>query len=172
MTTRIELQSGDLNTFHADVLVNATTSSLLGNAVVEAAGPGVLKEIQRIRESNLTDGLSAGATVATNAGNLPAKWIVHTVAPEWDADEDRSETLTSCYTESVELADKLGALSIVLPAIGLDSGWPAEDAARIAIAALQSTDTHVELVTVIINDNSALSAFESSLAAGREDPAA
>jgi len=106
MPITISLHRGDITTFEADVIVNAANSSLMGGGGVDgaihaAAGPGVLVEIQRIRESNLTNGLPAGEAVATNAGNLPAKWIVHTVGPVWDADEDRSATLTSSYVESI-----------------------------------------------------------------------
>jgi len=165
MTTRITVQRGDITGSTADVLVNATTAALLGNALLEAAGPGVVKEIQRIRESNLTDGLPAGGAVATNAGNLPAKWIVHTVAPSWDAEEDRSELLASCYVQAIELADKLGALSIVFPAIGLAEGWSADDAARIASDAIASTDTHLESATFVIDDDAVELAFGSTVTA-------
>ena len=165
MTTRITVQRGDLTRTTADVLVNATTSSLLGNGLLETAGPGVVKELQRIRESNLTDGLPAGGAVATNAGNLPAKWIVHTVAPVWDAEEDRSDLLASCYVAAIELADKLGALSIVFPALGVAEGWSVDDAARIAFDAIASTDTHLESATFVIEDDAAEQVFASAVQA-------
>ena len=170
MSTRIALHRGDITTFPADVIVNAANSSLLGGGGVDgaihaAAGPGVLAEIQRIRESKLTDGLPAGQAVATNAGNLPAKWIVHTVGPVWDANEDRSATLASCYVESIELADKLGATSIAFPAVSTGVyRWPLVDAARIAIEALRGTETQVGLVTMVLFSDDALAAFEAALA--------
>lgn len=177
MTTRIAIERGDITTFHADVIVNAANSSLLGGGGVDgaihaAAGPGVLKEIQRMRESNLTNGLPAGQAVATNAGNLPAKWIVHTVGPVWDADEDRSSTLASSYVASLELADKLGATTIAFPAISAGVySWPIEDAARIAIEALRSTDTHLDLATFVLFNDSAYAAFATALAESPNDEA-
>ena len=70
----------------------------------------------------------------------------------------------SCYIESMELADKLSALSVAFPAISAGAyGWPIDDAARIAIEAIRATDTHIELVTFVLNSDEALHAFENSL---------
>lgn len=169
MPTRIELIRGDITTHSADAIVNAANSSLLGGGGVDGAihrvgGPTILTETRRLRESQFVDGLPAGQAVSTNAGNLPAKWVIHTVGPVYSADEDRSETLTSCYVESMELADMLSALSVSFPAISAGAyGWPIDDAARIAVDAVRSTDTHIELVTFVLNSDEALRAFENAL---------
>ena len=98
MTTTIAVFHGDITQFEADVIVHAANSSLLSDSGEEGAihrvgGPEIIAEIQRIREVKLTDGLPAGEVVSTNAGNLPAKWVIHTVGPIYDTDDDRSLTL-------------------------------------------------------------------------------
>jgi O-acetyl-ADP-ribose deacetylase (regulator of RNase III) len=171
MTTRIEVHRGDITAFEADVIVNAANSSLFGGEGVDGAihrvgGPIILKETQLIREVKLTDGLPEGEAVSTNAGNLPAKWVIHTVGPVYSATEDRSATLASCYLESMELANNLSALTIAFPAIGAGAfGWPMAEAARIAVDAVKSSDTHVELATFVLFSDEALTAFTEALAA-------
>jgi O-acetyl-ADP-ribose deacetylase len=103
--------------------------------------------------------------VSTNAGSLPAKWVIHTVGPVYSPDEDRSATLASCYVESMELADKLSAATIAFPAISAGAyGWPIDDAARIAVEAVRATETHLELVTFVLFSDEAMAAFEKALA--------
>lgn len=169
MTTHIALFRGDITEFKADVIVNAANSSLLGGggvdgAVHEVGGPEIIAEIQRIREVKLPDGLPAGEVVSTNAGNLPATWVIHTVGPIYDNDDDRSDTLRSCYTESMELADKLGAFSIAFPAVSAGAyGWPIADAARIAIEAVASTETHLTTATFVLYSEESYAAFTTAL---------
>jgi O-acetyl-ADP-ribose deacetylase (regulator of RNase III) len=169
MATRIDLLRGDITEFHADAIVNAANSTLFGGGGVDGAihrvgGPAILAETQRLRETQFTDGLPAGQVVSTNAGNLPAKWVIHTVGPVYSTSEDRSEVLESCYVKSMELADLLSATSVAFPAISAGSyGWPLDDAARIAIESVQSTDTHVEVVTFVLHTDEALVAFQRAL---------
>ena len=169
MGTRIDLLRGDITEFRADAIVNAANSSLMGGSGVDGAihgagGPSILAETRRLRASQFADGLPAGQAVSTNAGNLPAKWVIHTVGPVYSADEDRSATLTSCYVASMELADKLSAASVAFPAISAGVyGWPIDDAARIAIEAIRSTDTHIEVVTFVLFSNEALTAFQKAV---------
>lgn len=169
MTTTIALFRGDITEFEADVIVNAANSSLLGGGGVDGAihrvgGPAIIAEVQRIREVKLTDWLPAGQVVSTNAGNLPAKWVIHTVGPVFDNDDDRSGTLRDCYVASMDLADKLGAFTIAFPAISAGAyGWPIEDAARIAIDAVASTDTHVTTATFVLYSEESYAAFTNAL---------
>jgi O-acetyl-ADP-ribose deacetylase len=170
MPTRIELLRGDITETPADAIVNAANSSLFGGSGVDGAihrvgGPQILTETQRLRETQFTDGLPAGQAVSTNAGSLPAKWVIHTVGPVYSPDEDRSATLASCYVESMELADKLSAATIAFPAISAGAyGWPIDDAARIAVDAVRATETHLELVTFVLFSDEAMAAFEKALA--------
>ncbi|NED70344.1 O-acetyl-ADP-ribose deacetylase, partial [Streptomyces sp. SID10244] len=79
--------------------------------------------------TTLPSGLEASAAVATTAGDLPARWVIHTVGPVYSDREDRSQVLRSCYTRSLRLAASLGARSVAFPLIsGGAYGWPLDDA--------------------------------------------
>ena len=136
--------AGDITAQDVDAVVNAANRSLLGGGGVDGAihrrgGPAILAECQRLRESAYPDGLPIGRAVATTAGDLPARWVIHTVGPVWSAGEDRSALLRSCYLESLRVAAELGAVSVAFPAISCGLyGWPIDDGARQALAAIRS----------------------------------
>ncbi|MFD0969826.1 O-acetyl-ADP-ribose deacetylase [Plantactinospora endophytica] len=138
----IELVQGDITAQRVDAVVNAANSSLLGGGGVDGAihrrgGPAILAECRALRASRYGRGLPTGQAVSTTAGNLPARWVVHTVGPVWSAEEDRSALLRNCYTNSLAVADELGAASVAFPLIS--SGifrWPVEDAVRQALTVL------------------------------------
>lgn len=141
MVTQITLVQGDITDQQVDVVVNAANSSLLGGGGVDGAihrrgGPDILADCRRLRASHYGKGLPTGRAVATTAGRLPARWVVHTVGPVFLA-EDRAERaglLASCYRESLRVAVELGARSVAFPAISAGIyGWPLDDAARIAL---------------------------------------
>ncbi|MEN3613241.1 O-acetyl-ADP-ribose deacetylase [Plantactinospora sp. ZYX-F-223] len=139
---RIDLVQGDITAQRVDVIVNAANSSLLGGGGVDGAihrrgGPAILAECRALRAARYGRGLPTGQAVSTTAGNLPARWVVHTVGPVWSADEDRSALLRNCYANSLAVADDLGAASVAFPLIS--SGvyrWPVEDAVRQALTVL------------------------------------
>ena len=148
---KFRITRGDITEVHADAVVNAANSSLLGGGGVDGAihrrgGPEILAACKELRATTLPDGLPAGQAVATTAGRLPARWVIHTVGPVYAKGEDRSETLASCYRESIRVADELGARTIAFPAISPGVyGWPKDDAARIALRAVTATrPEHVE----------------------------
>lgn len=159
---------GDITTIPADVIVNAANSGLLGGGGVDGAihaagGPEILAECKALRETDLPDGLPAGQAVATTAGHLPARWIIHTVGPVYSASEDRSETLASCYRSSIALAEQLGATSIAFPAISAGVyGWPMESAATIAVETVAGTGTDLDVIFVPFGPK-AEAAFRSAL---------
>lgn len=130
---------GDITEQHVDAVVNAANSSLLGGGGVDGAihrrgGPAVLAACRALRATTLPDGLPAGQAVATTAGDLPARWVIHTVGPVHSTTEDRSGVLASAYRESMRVAEELDATSIAFPAVSAGVyGWPMEDAARIAV---------------------------------------
>ena len=146
---RIELVEGDITAREVDAIVNAANSSLLGGGGVDGAihrkgGPSILAECRELRASRYGGGLPAGEAVATTAGELPARWVIHTVGPVYDARRDLSATLRSCYSRSLAVADELGAATIAFPLISAGAyGWPLEDAVRQAFAGLQSMETQV-----------------------------
>ena len=180
MTTRIELHRGDLTAFPADALVNAANSSLLGGGGVDGAihrvgGPAILEACRRLRATTLPDGLPAGQAVATTAGRLPARWVIHTVGPVHTPRENRETTLASCYRESLRVADELGAATVAFPAIGAGVyGWPMPDAARIAVGtvarAVADPATGVRLVTFVLFGDDAFAEFQAALDTVERDP--
>jgi O-acetyl-ADP-ribose deacetylase len=113
---------GDLTEADVDVVVNAANPGLLGGGGVDGAihrrgGPEILAECRAVK-ARLPEGrLPRGAAVATTAGRLPARWVVHTAGPIWSASEDRSPVLRACYANSLRVADGLGARTVAFPAI-------------------------------------------------------
>jgi O-acetyl-ADP-ribose deacetylase (regulator of RNase III) len=167
--TRITLVRGDLTREAVDALVNAANSSLLGGGGVDGAlhragGPEILAECRALREGPLKDGLPVGQAVATTAGRLPARWLIHTVGPVWSPAEDRSALLASCHTESLRVADELGARTVAFPAISCGIyGYPVRDAAPVAVAAVRAADTAVEEVRFVLFGDEAHDAWTAAL---------
>jgi O-acetyl-ADP-ribose deacetylase (regulator of RNase III) len=142
----VELVEGDVTAQRVDAIVNAANSSLLGGGGVDGAihrkgGPRILEECRALRASKYGRGLPTGQAVATTAGNLPARWVVHTVGPVFSATEDRSSLLRACYENSLRVASDLGATTIAFPLISAGIyGWPVDDAVRQALAVLRSAE--------------------------------
>ncbi|MFI0806852.1 O-acetyl-ADP-ribose deacetylase [Streptomyces echinatus] len=163
--TTITLVQGDITRQRADAIVNAANSSLLGGGGVDGAihrrgGPAVLEECRALRASRYGKGLPTGQAVATTAGELDARWVIHTVGPVYSESEDRSELLASCYRESLRVAGELGARTVAFPAVSTGVyRWPIQDAARIAVEAVRSTRTAVEEVRFVLFDDRAYDAF-------------
>ncbi|MCS0635328.1 O-acetyl-ADP-ribose deacetylase [Streptomyces sp. LP05-1] len=169
MTVRITLVRGDITRQHADALVNAANSSLLGGGGVDGAihrrgGPEILEACRALRASHYGKGLPAGQAVATTAGRLDAQWVIHTVGPVFSKSEDRSELLASCHRESLRVADELGARTVAFPAISTGVyRWPLEDAARIAVETVRHTPTSVEEVRFVLYDERAYEVFAAEV---------
>ncbi|MEV0178835.1 O-acetyl-ADP-ribose deacetylase [Streptomyces sp. NPDC050625] len=167
--TTITLAQGDITRQTADAIVNAANSSLLGGGGVDGAihrrgGPAILAECRALRASRYGKGLPTGQAVATTAGELDARWVIHTVGPVWSSSEDRSELLASCYRESLRVADELGARTVAFPAISTGVyRWPMDDAARIAVEAVRDTPTDVEEVRFVLFDDRAYEVFAARL---------
>jgi O-acetyl-ADP-ribose deacetylase (regulator of RNase III) len=170
---RITLLQGDITAQEVDVIVNAANSSLLGGGGVDGAihrrgGPQILEECRRIRSEQHPGGLPAGQAVATGAGRLPARFVVHVVGPVYSRSEDRSGLLASCHTQALRLAEELGASSIAFPAISTGAyGYPMDEAARVAIDAVRAAETSLEEVRFVLFSEEAYRAFEAALAGGR-----
>lgn len=155
---RIELVEGDVTAQTVDAIVNAANSSLLGGGGVDGAihrtgGPAILAECRKLRAARYPDGLPPGEAVATTAGDLPARWVIHTVGPVWRAGEaeSRAATLRSCYVRSLALADELGASTLAFPLLSAGAfGWPLDDAVRQALTALGTADTKVEEARLVL----------------------
>ena len=163
---------GDITAQQVDAVVNAANSSLLGGGGVDGAihsrgGPEILAACRELRSTSLPDGLPAGQAVATTAGRLPARWVIHTVGPVYSRSEDRSHVLASAYRESLRVAEELGAGSVAFPAVSAGIyGWPMDDAARIAVATVREHQARsVREVRFVLFGPDAYAAFQSALAA-------
>ncbi|UOE22132.1 O-acetyl-ADP-ribose deacetylase [Thermobifida halotolerans] len=165
----IRLVLGDITEQRVDAVVNAANSSLLGGGGVDGAihrrgGPEILAECRALRAGRYGNGLPTGRAVATTAGRLPARWVIHTVGPVHSAGHDRSALLASCYAESLRVADELGARSVAFPAISTGIyGWPMDDGARIALTTVRNTPTDVRDVRFVLFDTRAYAVFAEVL---------
>src|SRR5215213_5336446 len=158
VTARIEVVRGDLTEQSVDAIVNAANSSLLGGGGVDAAihgkgGPAILAECR------LLGGCATGDAMATTAGDLPARWVIHTVGPVWRGGEaGEAELLRSCHRRSLEVAHDLGARTLAFPAISCGIyGYPPQLAARVAVAAVRGHD--LELVRFVLFGRETYEAF-------------
>ncbi|MEU1485520.1 O-acetyl-ADP-ribose deacetylase [Streptomyces sp. NPDC005752] len=174
MTTEpaITLVRGDITEQHADVLVNAANSSLLGGGGVDGAihrrgGPEILAACRDLRASHYGKGLATGQAVATTAGRLHAEHVVHTVGPVWSRTEDRSALLASCYRESLRVAAELGARTVAFPAISTGIyGWPLDDGARIAVRTVrEAAEPPITEVRFVLFGEEAYARFDEVLTA-------
>src|SRR5256885_3785629 len=164
---RIDLAKGDLTEQAVDAIVNTANASLLGGGGVDGAihrrgGPEILDECQALRASHYGRGLPTGQAVATTAGRLPARWVIHTVGPVYSRIEDRSALLRDCYANALRIADELGAGSVAFPLISAGIyGWPVEDAVRQALAVLRGAETRVESARLVLFTRATLDAAEA-----------
>jgi O-acetyl-ADP-ribose deacetylase (regulator of RNase III) len=166
---RIEAVPGDITEERVDAIVNAANSSLMGGGGVDGAihrrgGPAILAECRAIRTERYPDGLPTGEAVATTAGELPARWVIHTVGPVYAAVENPAEVLASCHTQSLRVADELEARTVAFPAISTGVyGYPVEESAPVAVAAVRRADTQVEAVRFVLFGEDALRAFAAAI---------
>jgi len=135
---KIELVQGDITKIHVDVIVNAANKSLLGGggvdgAIHKAGGKAILDECMEIR--NRQGGCETGEAVITTAGNLPAKYVIHTVGPVWHGGNDGEEQLLrNCYRNCLTLALGNNAETIAFPNISTGVyRFPKQLAAQAAI---------------------------------------
>lgn len=169
---RISIVEGNITGVRVDAIVNAANSSLLGGGGVDGAihaagGPEILAACRALRGTELPAGLPPGHAVATTAGRLPARWVIHTVGPVYTTRADRRPTLLSAYTESLRVADELGATSIAFPLISAGAyGWPMDDAATAAVEAVTGAATAVEDVRLVAFGGRTRVALERALGVG------
>jgi O-acetyl-ADP-ribose deacetylase len=142
---RVRVTHGDISTQTVDVIVNAANRTLLGGGGVDGAihrvgGPAILEECREIRRTLYPEGLPAGEAVITNAGLLPARYVVHTVGPIYGHEGGREALLlAACYRNSLALAAKHELSSVAFPSVSTGAyGYPREEAAHVASEAIAS----------------------------------
>lgn len=172
---RVHAELGDLTRTATDVVVNAANSALQGGGGVDgalhrAAGPRLLAACAEIRRTTWPQGLPVGEAVATEACDLPARWVVHTVGPNRHRGQTDPALLASCFTRSLDVAAELGARSVAFPAVsGGVYGWALRDVARIAVGAVRAWAAEhqasgIDEVRFVLLAPDALATFEAALA--------
>jgi O-acetyl-ADP-ribose deacetylase (regulator of RNase III) len=162
---KITFVQGDITEQDVDAIVNAANHSLLGGGGVDGAihrrgGPEILAECQKLRQDKYPDGLPTGQAVATTAGRLKARWVIHAVGPTYADSKDKSQLLADCFRNSLRIADELGAATVAFPAISTGVyRWPVDDAARIALETVRASETRVAEVRFVLFDQRAYDAF-------------
>ena len=159
----IEVIRQDITQLDVDAIVNAANSALapgggVDGAIRRAGGPAITEETSRL------GGCPTGDAVATTAGDLPARHVVHAVGPIWQGgDAGEAELLASAHRRAVEVAAELGCRSLAFPAISTGIyGYPPELAAPVAIAAVREAATDLELVRFVLFSDELLRAYEAA----------
>ncbi len=141
---RVVVLTGDITSQDVTAIVNAANSTLLGGggvdgAIHRAGGPQILKACQEIRTTTYPQGLPTGEAVITTAGDLPARYVIHTVGPIYGQQPDHeSELLAACYQNSLYLARKYPISSIAFPSISTGAyGYPKPQAAAVSSRAIR-----------------------------------
>jgi O-acetyl-ADP-ribose deacetylase (regulator of RNase III) len=140
---RVVVLVGDITQQRVGAIVNAANSTLLGGGGVDGAihrmgGPEILKECQQIRQTRYPQGLPTGQAVVTTAGNLPARYVIHTVGPIYGRHRERdAQLLADCYENSLTCAAEYQLSSIAFPSISTGAfGYPKEEAAAVSSQAI------------------------------------
>ena len=156
---RVLVVAGDITTQNVDAVVNAANSTLLGGggvdgAIHRAGGDAILEECRRIRRESLPNGLPTGEAVITTAGNLVARYVIHTVGPIYGRNKDQEAAqLAACYRNSLELARKNSISSIAFPSISTGAfGYPRHEAAAVSSLAIRdflTRDVNIQAVRLV-----------------------
>lgn len=171
--TKLALVQGDLTKQETDAIVNAANPSLMGGGGVDGAihrtgGSAIQTECKQIVKTR--GQLLTGKAVLTTGGNLPAKYVIHTVGPVWRGGRNNeAELLSSAYRQSLRLATAHRLTSIAFPSISTGAyGYPVEQAARVAlktvIAFLQTEPSTLTDVIVVLFDSETYRRYRAALA--------
>ena len=149
--TLITTLHGDITAQQVDAVVNAANRAMRGGggvdgAIHRAGGRAILDDCI----ARFPRGLDTGDAGWTTAGDLPARWVIHTVGPNHAAGERDRRLLESCYRRSLEVAEELGATSIAFPLISAGIyAWPLDDAIDAAVETISRADTGLEEIRLV-----------------------
>ncbi len=163
---RVIVKAGDITAEHADAIVNAANSSLMGGggvdgAIHRAGGAAILDACKALRKNRFPDGLPTGRAVSTPAGNLPARFVIHTVGPVWHGGGNgEPELLADCYRNSLRVAEEEGCATVAFPAIstgvyGYPRGKAAKTASRTVRECLEGGSTLEKVIFVFFSEDDA-----------------
>jgi O-acetyl-ADP-ribose deacetylase (regulator of RNase III) len=161
----IELVRESIVAQTTDAIVNAANPTLMGGGNVDGiihsqGGPRIKEECEKIRQERYPKGLPTGEAVATTAGDLPCRFVIHTVGPIYGRSKDPSRELSSCFVSCLRVADELNLTSIAFPAISTGAyAYPLKEAAEISLRAVMQCNTKVALVRFALFDGKAFDAF-------------
>lgn len=147
----IEIVHGDITEARADAIVNAANTRMRGGggvdgAIHRAGGPAILADCIR----RFPHGLAVGDAGFTEAGDLPATWVIHTVGPDYASGQRDRSLLESCYRRSLAVADDLGSQTVAFPLVSAGVfGWPLDDAIAVALDTVAATPTAVTAVQFV-----------------------
>ena len=169
LNNRVIAIQGDITAQAVDAIVNAANWTLLGGGGVDGAihedgGPAILAACREIRRARFPDGLPTGEAVITTAGDLPAKFVIHTVGPVKGVHgEQDADYLAACYRNSLQLAVANGLTTIAFPAISTGVyGYPREEAAVVSSMAIEvflRTDETIKEVRMVFYSEQDLQVF-------------
>jgi O-acetyl-ADP-ribose deacetylase len=165
VTARVTVVRGDITEQDVDAVVNAANRRMRGGggvdgAIHRAGGPAVLEDCRR----RFPDGLATGDAGWTTAGELPARWVIHVVGPNWTRGERDRSLLISCYARALAVADGLGARTVAFPLVSAGVyGWPHDDAVRAAVDTLRTTPTEVTEARIVAFGRSAYDEVRAAL---------
>ena len=168
----IQLIRGDITKVEAEAIVNAANTSLLGGggvdgAIHRAGGKAILEECIQIR--NQQGGCPVGEAVLTTAGNLPSRYVIHTVGPVWNGGGNHEEDkLRNCYRNALTQAEGKGVTSIAFPNISTGIyRYPKDLACAIAVEEvsryLSKNETSIKRVIFVCFDEENLEVYKNEL---------
>jgi O-acetyl-ADP-ribose deacetylase (regulator of RNase III) len=171
MIMNIQLLKGDITRVEVDAIVNAANSKLVGGggvdgAIHRAGGPAIMQECDVIREKQ--GGCPTGEAVITTGGDLPARFVIHTVGPVWHGGhKEEARLLRNAYLNSLRLAEKNRLKSLAFPNVSTGVyGYPLEEAADIAISTVKGymeQGTGIELVVFVCFDLTSFNIYQEKL---------
>jgi O-acetyl-ADP-ribose deacetylase (regulator of RNase III) len=168
-TPSITIVRGDITEQSVDAIVNAANTSMqpgggVDGAITRAAGDEALADRLRVAAARGKPPLPTGEAVATDGGELPCRWIIHTAGPVYSGRDQDALLLTRCHVNALSVADQLGATSVAFPAISCGVyGYPPDRAASVAIVAVMHADTAVRQIRFVLFDAATEQIFRDAL---------